>query len=137
MRGGAWGNSEFYLRPSYRSTAHQPQYEDNYFGFRIASVPEPLPGDYNRNGVVDAADYVVWRKGLGTIYTATDYDTWRDNFGQTAGGSAMSNEIVPEPATAMLVLLGAVIAYRSLTPACSATPQHSSVWHRVMNNDVR
>ena len=23
-----------------------------------------IPGDYNHNGVVDAADYVVWRKAL-------------------------------------------------------------------------
>ena len=30
-----------------------------------------LPGDYNDNGIVDAADYVVWRKGLGTTSTQT------------------------------------------------------------------
>ena len=36
-----------------------------------------LPGDYNANGVVDAADYIVWRKGLGTIYTQNDYNVWR------------------------------------------------------------
>ena len=29
---------------------------------------EYLPGDYSGNGVVDAADYVVWRDGLGTKY---------------------------------------------------------------------
>ena len=28
--------------------------------------PNPLPGDYNFNGVVDAADYIVWRKSLGS-----------------------------------------------------------------------
>ncbi len=32
-----------------------------------AAAPHPL-GDYNNNGVVDAADYAVWRKGLGQIY---------------------------------------------------------------------
>ena len=43
--------------------------------FRVADVP--MPGDYNQNGVVDAADYVVWRNGLGTTYTPAGFDTWR------------------------------------------------------------
>jgi hypothetical protein len=30
-----------------------------------------LAGDYSNNGVVDAADYVVWRKGLGPAYSRT------------------------------------------------------------------
>lgn len=56
-----------------------------------------LPGDYNVNGTVDAADYVVWRKTLGgsiTRYTGADgsgngsvgpedYDLWKSHFGQT------------------------------------------------------
>ncbi len=41
------------------------------------SVVGELAGDYNHNGVVDAADYVVWRNGLGTIYTQNDYNVWR------------------------------------------------------------
>ena len=57
-----------------------------------------LPGDFNFNGSVDAADYVVWRKIDGT---QTGYDTWRSNFGRTSGsGLAMggaSNLAVPEP----------------------------------------
>ena len=28
-----------------------------------------LDGDFNNDGKVDAADYVVWRKGFGTTYT--------------------------------------------------------------------
>ncbi len=28
-----------------------------------------LPGDFNHDGAVDAADYVVWRKNPGGIYT--------------------------------------------------------------------
>jgi len=31
-------------------------------------------GDYNQNGVVDEVDYVVWSKGLGTIYMQCDFD---------------------------------------------------------------
>jgi hypothetical protein len=42
------------------------------------------PGDFNRDGVVDAADYVKWREGLGTEFTQDDYNIWRANFGRTA-----------------------------------------------------
>jgi len=38
----------------------------------LTLVPS-IPGDFNNNGVVDAADYVVWRKGLGTTYDQNDY----------------------------------------------------------------
>ncbi len=46
-----------------------------------------LPGDYNLSGVVDAADYVVWRKSDGS---PDGYNTWRVNFGAVGvpgGGS--------------------------------------------------
>jgi hypothetical protein len=62
-------------------------------------------GDYNRNGVVDAADYVTWRNTLnqsGTglpadgsgnqIVDPADYDVWRMHYGNvselTVGGGA-------------------------------------------------
>jgi fibronectin-binding autotransporter adhesin len=68
-----------------------------------------IPGDFNHNGIVDAADYVVWRKGLGATYTQSDYDVWRARFGQTAGSgaSASANAAAPEPATAVLLILAA------------------------------
>ena len=61
-------------------------------------------GDYNNNGVVDAADYVVWRNAgptdvlpndptSGTV-DASDYDTFRANSGETRGG--------PDPASATM-----------------------------------
>ncbi len=74
-----------------------------------------VAGDYNANGVVDAADYVLWRNGgplqnevdaPGTV-NAADYTAWRARFGNTSGsGSAAS--VVPEPASVMLVMLGIV-----------------------------
>jgi autotransporter-associated beta strand protein len=68
----------------------------------------PLEGEYNNNGKVDAADYVVWRKGFGTTYTQNDYDIWRAHFGQTSGGSYGSgagvNTAVPEPAASLMLL---------------------------------
>jgi hypothetical protein len=65
-----------------------------------------LPGDFNFNRTVDAADYVVWRKTDGT---PAGYNAWRTHFGQTAGsGSGSSaNTAVPEPATVVLLILPA------------------------------
>ncbi|MEX2307412.1 MAG: CRTAC1 family protein [Pirellulales bacterium] len=67
------------------------------------------PGDYNGNGIVNAADYVVWRKGLGTIYTQADYNVWRSRFGQSAGSGSGGNTTVPEPASAWLLLALAAV----------------------------
>ncbi|MCA9241190.1 MAG: S8 family serine peptidase [Planctomycetales bacterium] len=63
-------------------------------------------GDFNGDGSVDAADYTVWRDGLGTEYTAADYQTWRDNYGATAANLAAVN--TPEPFTLTLVALACV-----------------------------
>jgi hypothetical protein len=49
----------------------------------------PPPGDFNQDGAVDAADYVVWRRGLGTTYSETDYELWRAHFGDMAGSGAI------------------------------------------------
>jgi hypothetical protein len=67
-------------------------------------------GDFNNDGTVDAADYIVWRSGLGTTYTQTDYNTWRANFGRSAAGAAAvsagnSNSAVPEPTSVAMAFL--------------------------------
>ncbi len=68
-----------------------------------------LPGDFNRNGVVDGADYVVWRKASGT---QTDYNNWRSHFGQSIGdqsaASSAYQSAVPEISTVMLFLAGMI-----------------------------
>jgi hypothetical protein len=75
-------------------------------------------GDFNNDGTIDAADYVVWRDGLGAFYTQNDYDVWRAHFGQTAGSGATVYPLgpsaeplsaaVPEPATTLLCLLSII-----------------------------
>ncbi len=67
-----------------------------------------LPGDFNFDGTVNAADYAVWRKGLGTTYSQADYDTWRAHFGEVAssGSSLGSGAAVPESATIVLLACG-------------------------------
>jgi uncharacterized protein YjbI with pentapeptide repeats len=73
-----------------------------------------LAGDFNSDGAVDAADYVAWRHGLGTIYTQGDFDVWRAHYGQTAisGASLSSAEQlsagVPEPGLLCLWTTGLV-----------------------------
>lgn len=79
----------------------------------LSVVPSPLAGDFNSDGTVDAADFVVWRKGLGTTYAQGDYDVWRANFGRAAGsGQSIQGDLatVPEPGLAVLVAFLSTIA---------------------------
>jgi hypothetical protein len=73
---------------------------------------EGVPGDYNDNGTVDAADYVAWRKGgtlanevdePGTV-NAADYTEWRARFGNPAA-SGFGSSAVPEPSGCSLLAL--------------------------------
>ena len=83
------------------------------------STLAPLDGDFNDNGVVDAADYVVWRKGLGTTYSPSDRILWRSQFGLSIpGAGAGSGEggepvhaAVPEPAGFVLLALGLIVGF--------------------------
>jgi hypothetical protein len=67
-----------------------------------------LAGDYNLDGVVDAADYTVWRDGLGTTYSQADYNIWKSDFGNHAGigPGAIPTTGAPEPATLWMFLTG-------------------------------
>ena len=60
-------------------------------GYFLLQVPESTPGDYNQDGNIDAADYVVWRKTDGT---QTGYDTWRAHFDQ---GARVPMRMPPSP----------------------------------------
>ena len=86
----------------------------------LLGPPMGVPGDYNGNGVVDGADYVVYRDHLGTGFqllnevsgttpgtvTSEDYTAWRARFGNTSGagsGISGSSAAVPEPAGILLI----------------------------------
>lgn len=128
---------------------------DLVFQFAVPGVPDGslftapviyvntlLPGDYNHNGVVDAGDYVVWRKTLGQtgsglnadgdnngVVNGDDYAVWRANFGVGSGSaSVLASAAVPEPAALALIGLlgvsvlacrGAKLAQCSLGSSCS------------------
>jgi hypothetical protein len=91
------------------------------YGRTSVSLVVSLPGDYNGNGVIDAADYIVWRKTLGQIgdnlaadgdgdndVDDVDFGFWRSRFGQItssgSGGDIYSQ--VPEPSIWVLILAG-------------------------------
>ena len=83
-----------------------------------------VAGDYNRNGVVDAADYIIWRNTLNqsganlpadgsgnSLVDANDYTIWRSNFGKTAtsgSGGELATGGVPEPGGHLLLLIAAM-----------------------------
>jgi endonuclease I len=82
-----------------------------------------LFGDYNLDGVVDSADYTVWRNALGTsvdaeydgadgdgdtLIGAGDYTVWKSNYGMTApasGGGGLGAVGVPEPSGGLLATI--------------------------------
>jgi hypothetical protein len=89
----------------------------------IRGFPVYVPGDFNNNGVVDAADYTIWRDTLGQTgegldadfdnsnsIDEVDYVAWRDHFGQnrfTVGSGSGSAAAVAEPSSLFIALLAA------------------------------
>jgi cyclophilin family peptidyl-prolyl cis-trans isomerase len=90
-----------------------------------------VAADYNHDGIVNAADYTVWRDTMGAHVTAftgadgsgngiidqADYTVWKNNFGETSGGSSGSGSgalgngtAVPEPASVILAAAALVFS---------------------------
>jgi hypothetical protein len=94
--------------------------------------PPGLPGDYNQNGVVDAADYTTWRDHLGqpagSLANDVDggaigqaqYNTWKANFGAMNGAAAITSVsagvAVPEPAALVLTLVAVAMLFLGRRP---------------------
>jgi len=100
-------------------------------------------GDFNGNGIVDAADYTFWRNSLGEsgsnlsadgngdgMITPLDYQVWKANYGEVLGAganmlelpfAAVANREVPEPASALLALL----AIATVRLFVRVTPTHT------------
>ena len=86
-------------------------------GLGTLSTTMVLTGDFNSDGVFDAADYIVWQDNLGLSASAlngngsgaatvvqADYLLWKTNFEALATASEGATA-VPEPATLLLALL--------------------------------
>ncbi len=89
-----------------------------------------LTGDYNQNSVVDAADYVLWRKqnntsvpnysgadGTGNGFVdGGDYSLWQENFGQAYPGSGAgsatlaSSPVIDDPLTPQSLVTSSLVA---------------------------
>lgn len=90
----------------------------------VVSAPMGVDGDYNNDGVVDAADYTVWRDNLnqsvtlpndptpGSV-TQADYSVWANNFGQMSSAQSVA---IPEPCSFALLAL-AITAAAARQPA--------------------
>jgi hypothetical protein len=64
-------------------------------------------GDHNGDGIVDAADYVAWRKS--DIDGPQGYTDFYENFGEgTVGSSPANSGGVPEPSTLFLAMLSLI-----------------------------
>ena len=74
---------------------------DHYPITATFALAPKLAGDFNGDGTVDAADYTVWRDGLGTNFVQADYGVWVANFGAT---TSVSSNSVPEPNSILLLL---------------------------------
>lgn len=83
-----------------------------------------LGGDYNGDGLVDAADYVVWRDSQGSVGSdlaadgdfdgdvdQDDYIVWKNGFGSSSAES--SAQTVPTPTAAVLLSFGIAFALPS------------------------
>lgn len=78
--------------------------------YSVEFSPPSLSADYNKDGMVDAADYVAWRKT--NSGSANGYTDWSTNFGASFGEATRSST-VPEPsAIAMLAVVVLLISAR-------------------------
>ena len=85
-----------------------------------------LAGDFNQDGVVDLADYAVWRNHLGAAteeaigmngdgllgVDVADYQIWKQHFGDTLDTPSSTLQAVPEPASYLLLGLAVCLLAR-------------------------
>jgi hypothetical protein len=114
---------------------------DGWNHFDDLQVVTQVTADYNHNGIVDIADYVVWRETLGQTganlaadgtgsagipdsdVNQLDYDFWRAHFGELVAPAATASlsrigTVVPEPTTALVLLICLIAGVQSRLICC-------------------
>lgn len=86
-------------------------------------IPVGVPGDYNGDHVVNAADFTIWRDTLGSttdlrangdnagasagVVDQADFEFWKTRFGNTSGSGGLAGGLtVPEPGSILLAVIG-------------------------------
>lgn len=120
--GGLEFDGEIAIFRYYDSTLTAQEVADAYAA--IAASAEPLSGDYNNDGLVDAVDYAVWRDNFGQpagtlpndvdggVIGEAQYDTWAANYGAAASSSAAA---VPEPSALLVCVALAALSATNAT----------------------
>ncbi|QDT73564.1 dockerin type I domain-containing protein [Lacipirellula limnantheis] len=101
-----------------------------YLGSKGYLLAAASNADFNSDGSIDGADFLIWQRGLGltgqtgktngdansdTVVDAADLAIWKTTFGTTPAAAAVG--AVPEPATYVLgalAVLGLAVARRTL-----------------------
>jgi hypothetical protein len=125
MGGGGFANTGNVFTSVGSDTMHGTIAEATITRIIRSNLSMAILPDYNDNGVVDAADYVLWRDTSGQQGTGlaadgnndgmvnqADYDLWRAHFGAaaaapaTAAAAGAQAHAVPEPNTVFLITMG-------------------------------
>ncbi|MEO1996780.1 MAG: family 10 glycosylhydrolase, partial [Planctomycetaceae bacterium] len=81
-------------------------YEVSVYG--VGVYDPALAGDFDGDGDVDGADFLVFQRGFGNDYDANDLADWENNYGMSLA-TAVVAAAVPEPATGGMLMLGMVV----------------------------
>jgi hypothetical protein len=134
-RYGQIGNFRLWGATGADAPAHSKHLQ--YIGEFLEELPlakVPITGDYNADGTVDGADYVIWRKTNGSTTNlmangditgasvlkvdTADYNAWRAKYTHApAGGGGSAAVSTPEPATLAIAIIA--IAFTS----CGTRPR--------------
>jgi hypothetical protein len=118
---GAYGFFARLTSPNYEASEpflialnHSLSSEEYDAASRAINAATMLPGDFNKDDVVDGADFLAWQRSFGSttqlaadgslnkIVDVADLGIWKENFGRTWPAS-VSAAAVPEPAAAGLL----------------------------------
>jgi hypothetical protein len=107
----------------------------------VGRISSRLVGDYNRDGQVDGANYVLWRRGQRDsvsaftgadgngdgVVNSDDYAIWRANFGNSQIANGAAAVAVPEARSIVLFLICLVAVCAARRFDCSGHRQKSLV----------